>query len=597
MGCWTAYTFLNGNFEQIGNIGSNTCTNYLEFPNATLFGEVSGDTFVYFRFSFESSGIGSPPPWLFPTNLLIDAGQNGRGLIKYIAQNGTDLGNFRAATANEYGLSIVPIGRDITRKFSTGGGGTTPGYGSTVAYGDNAATFEIANTVQQTGSLGEFSSLVQTTKSNLANGLLSTYAIRNSTGSTGLNGDANENRAYVESHQNDGATLNNRKFESIFTGSLKTITEKTGDEQRWFTNNTERLRLTSVGNFGVGVTPDADARIHVKNSSANAIVRVEGGTTSDIAIFQAKNSAGGIFEMGKWGTATAPYGSILAGDGYIYSGQDLTLSSETLIKIGVGTSIPERLRISSSGAIGLSGANYGTSGQVLTSAGSGSAPTWGDKVIANTSDATSHTVTLTGGTSVQLIEGSNITLTTGGTGGVGTVTIASTGGGGVSDGDKGDITVSGSGATWTIDNTAVTLAKMADMATSSLIYRKTGGSGVPEVNTLATLKTDLGLTGTNSGDQTSIVGITGTLAQFNTAVTDAEIARTDAANTFTGIQTFLTPIATGSVATMTATVGGGVPTPPNNTTTFLRGDGTFATPAGGSGLTYQQTKAVAMKIR
>lgn len=29
---------------------------------------------------------------------------------------------------------------------------------------------------------------------------------------------------------------------------------------------------------------------------------------------------------------------------------------------------------------------------------------------------------------------------------------------------------------------------------------------------------------------------------------------------------------------MTATVGGGVPTPPNNTTTFLRGDGTFAAP-------------------
>ena len=36
--------------------------------------------------------------------------------------------------------------------------------------------------------------------------------------------------------------------------------------------------------------------------------------------------------------------------------------------------------------------------------------------------------------------------------------------------------------------------------------------------------------------------------------------------------------------TMTATVGGMVPTPPNNTTTYLRGDGTFATPAtGGTG--------------
>lgn len=36
----------------------------------------------------------------------------------------------------------------------------------------------------------------------------------------------------------------------------------------------------------------------------------------------------------------------------------------------------ERLRISNTGALGLSGANYGTSGQVLTSSGSGAAPTW-----------------------------------------------------------------------------------------------------------------------------------------------------------------------------------------------------------------------------
>jgi hypothetical protein len=54
------------------------------------------------------------------------------------------------------------------------------------------------------------------------------------------------------------------------------------------------------------------------------------------------------------------------------------------------------------------------------------------------------------------------------------------------------------------------------------LYRKTGGTGDIETQTLATLKTDLGLTGTNSGDQTSIVGITGTKAQFNTAVTDGD---------------------------------------------------------------------------
>jgi hypothetical protein len=41
--------------------------------------------------------------------------------------------------------------------------------------------------------------------------------------------------------------------------------------------------------------------------------------------------------------------------------------------------------------------------------------------------------------------------------------------------------------------------------------------------TVAQVKTDLGLTGTNSGDQTSIVGITGTKAQFDTAVSDGNI--------------------------------------------------------------------------
>lgn len=66
-------------------------------------------------------------------------------------------------------------------------------------------------------------------------------------------------------------------------------------------------------------------------------------------------------------------------------------------------------------------------------------------------------------------------------------------GAGVPDGDYGDITVSGSGAAWTVDNGAITLAKQADMATGSVVYRKTAGAGAPEVQTLATLKTDLAL--------------------------------------------------------------------------------------------------------
>jgi hypothetical protein len=94
----------------------------------------------------------------------------------------------------------------------------------------------------------------------------------------------------------------------------------------------------------------------------------------------------------------------------------------------------------------------------------------------------------------------------------------------LADGDYGDITVSGSGTAMAIDAGAVTLAKQANVATATVFYRKTAGAGAPEVQSLATLKTDLDLTGTNSGDQTSIVGITGTLAQFNTALTGADFA-------------------------------------------------------------------------
>ena len=68
----------------------------------------------------------------------------------------------------------------------------------------------------------------------------------------------------------------------------------------------------------------------------------------------------------------------------------------------LGTNNTERLRITNAGALGLSGTNYGSSGQVLTSAGSGSAPTWSaipaQVTIANNADNR----VITGGSGVNL---------------------------------------------------------------------------------------------------------------------------------------------------------------------------------------------------
>lgn len=113
--------------------------------------------------------------------------------------------------------------------------------------------------------------------------------------------------------------------------------------------------------------------------------------------------------------------------------------------------------------------------------GTNSGTNTGDQTIANTSDATSHTVTLSAsGGSVQLIEGANITLTTGGTGSVGTVTIASTGGSGAMTWTE----VTGTSASMTVNNgyiannAGLVTLTLPDTAAVGSIVRVTGkGAG------------------------------------------------------------------------------------------------------------------------
>ena len=56
--------------------------------------------------------------------------------------------------------------------------------------------------------------------------------------------------------------------------------------------------------------------------------------------------------------------------------------------------------------------------------------------------------------------------------------------------------------TLTIGDASIALAKIVDFPSGTVLYRRSAETGVMEASTLAQLKTDLGLEGTNHGDQT-----------------------------------------------------------------------------------------------
>ena len=131
------------------------------------------------------------------------------------------------------------------------------------------------------------------------------------------------------------------------------------------TNGSERLRITSAGLVGIG-TDSPGTLLELKGeSSKEATITfnrspVQGTNDGVIGEFLFENATDSVALLSVKRESAAD-------DAYF---QFATQAS--------GGGMTERLRIGSSGQIGLSGTNYGTSGQVITSNGSGSAPTWQD---------------------------------------------------------------------------------------------------------------------------------------------------------------------------------------------------------------------------
>lgn len=138
-------------------------------------------------------------------------------------------------------------------------------------------------------------------------------------------------------------------------------------------------------------------------------------------------------------------------------------------------------------------------------------------------------------------------------------------GGGISDGDKGDVTVSGAGTAWAIDAGAVTLAKMANVATGSIFGRVTAATGVPEALTATQARTVLNVANgatANSADATLLARASHTGSQVAATISDFDAAvavnTAVAASTAKVTNATHTGDATGATALTLATVNANV---------------------------------------
>ena len=177
----------------------------------------------------------------------------------------------------------------------------------------------------------------------------------------------------------------------------------------FLTNDTERMRINTSGQVAIGIA----------TATSKLTVDLDGASTKYANFI---NGAGTIaFQAyGTFGTAhlRLTYPSVVDWDILVGSGGQLTYSYNST----------ERFRFGPSGQFGIGGANYGSSGQVFTSNGSGSAPSWA---------AVSGTITTTTGSPAYY--GSRAWVNFNGTGTVairGSVNVSS-----ISDNGTGDYSV------------------------------------------------------------------------------------------------------------------------------------------------------------
>ena len=304
---------------------------------------------------------------------------SGTGNLKLLAEN------FSVQDPNQTEQMILatPNGSvnlyyDAVKKFETSSTGAT--VTGTIAVSDSFNATSGTFTVQSNGT--DILNLTSTVMSPQTDGAISLGSATN-----GFNNMYLDGSAYVSGNVLVGATsgsspitLQTRSGEfyqtgmqinstnSDFSGAVLDVRATSGSINttngrflRFYSDNgtTERFHVTgggtvyAAGNVGVGTSSPssfASTTLEISGSSTTSDLKLTNTTTGT------GNSAGFDLEL---------------------NGSDINYVNRTASgNQKFWTNSTERFRIGSSGQLGIGGATYGTAGQVLTSGGSGAAPTW-----------------------------------------------------------------------------------------------------------------------------------------------------------------------------------------------------------------------------
>ena len=185
-------------------------------------------------------------------------------------------------------------------------------------------------------------------------------------------------------------------FDGVTTSFITSVPP--GTSAYYVTAGSANQLIISLG--GVIQQPDVDYSVSTNNitfTTAPAAGLDFFGILAGDALNTAAPSDGTITSAKLAGNLTVDLAAGSAANPSLTFDANTGLYSTAEDEVAISTGGTERIRIGTAGQIGLGGANYGTNGQVLTSAGSGAVPTW-------TTPSTTTDIISEGNTSAEVID-------------------------------------------------------------------------------------------------------------------------------------------------------------------------------------------------